>query len=62
MAWSWNPFKWFSTEPETVETPVPMATEQAPPIGGPYGGKKRKTRRGSKKGGKRGKTGRSKRA
>ena len=47
MAW-YNPFSWGKQE-----TPAPTTTAVAPtatpaPIGGPYGGRKRKTRRGRK--------------
>lgn len=45
---SWNPLNWFKSAPEE---PAPMATATpapAAPLGGPYGGKKRKTRRGKK--------------
>lgn len=44
MVW-YNPMTWFSSE-----EPAPMVMTQAPPapLGGPYGGKKRKTRRGKK--------------
>lgn len=40
MVW-YNPLSWFSStqQPETVSTPPPA------PVGGPYGGKKRKTYR-----------------
>ena len=64
MVLSWNPLKWFSSSEETpVETPMPMASsEPAAAVGGPYGGKKRKTRR-AKKGSKRhAKTGKARRA
>ncbi len=64
MVW-YNPMTWFSSSEESpVETPMPMATSQSypPAMGGPYGGKKRKTRR-AKKGGKRhSKTGKARRA
>ncbi len=45
---SWNPMNWFKSAPEPeVPAPVAMAAPAAP-VGGPYGGKKRKTRRGKK--------------
>ena len=44
MVW-YNPMTWFSS----TEEPAPMAmSAPAAPLGGPYGGKKRKTRRGKK--------------
>ena len=57
---------WFSSETSSessIQSPMPMASsEPTPSIGGPYGGKKRKTRR-AKKGGKRhSKTGKARRA
>ncbi len=56
---SWNPMNWFKSAPEE---PMPMAdTAAAPaaPLGGPYGGKKRKSKtRRTKKAAK--KTGRRK--
>ena len=64
MVW-YNPMTWFSSTPEdqTMQSPMPMATSEPAPMGGPYGGKKsRKTRR-AKKGGKRhAKTGKARRA
>jgi hypothetical protein len=51
MVW-YNPTTWFGSEEEQPAPPVPAA-----PMGGPYGGKKRKTRRGKKA---RSKTGRRK--
>lgn len=43
---SWNPMNWFKSAPEEP-APMAMSTPVAP-VGGPYGGKKRKTRRGRK--------------
>lgn len=63
MVW-YNPMTWFSSseEQQPMAAPMPMATSEPAPMGGPYGGKKRKTRR-AKKGGKRhSKTGKARRA
>lgn len=38
---SWNPMNWFKSAPEEP-APVAMATQE--PAGGPYGGKKRKSK------------------
>jgi hypothetical protein len=38
---SWNPMNWFKSAPEE---PLPVATAQPAPTGGPYGGKKRKSK------------------
>lgn len=44
---SWNPLNWFKSAP----APEEQALEQAPveqqqqPVGGPYGGRRRKTRK-----------------
>jgi hypothetical protein len=54
MVW-YNPVSWFKSEDETA---VPASTQPAP-VGGPYGGKKRKSKtRRTKKAAK--KTGRRK--
>jgi hypothetical protein len=53
---SWNPMKWFQSapaEPAPIAMaqptpPAPVSTTRPAPVGGPYGGKKRKTRRGSR--------------
>ena len=56
---SWNPMNWFKSAPEDVPAPLPTEETPAAPMGGPYGGKKRKskTRRTKKS---RSKTGRRK--
>lgn len=54
---------WFSSTPEEpmMQSPMPMAYSEPTPMGGPYGGKKRKTRR-AKKGKRHSKTGKARRA
>ena len=54
MAW-YDPRSWFSGAP--ADTSVEAPTAEAPPMGGPYGGKKRKTRKAKKSASKRGRTG-----
>lgn len=55
MVW-YNPMTWFSSETEqSIAAPMPMATTEPTPMG-PYGGKKRKTRRAKKGGKKKGPT------
>lgn len=44
---SWNPLNWFKSAPEEAGVPAPLPMAQSstpPPMGGPYGGKKRKTK------------------
>jgi hypothetical protein len=47
---SLNPFDWFrKTEEQPVASTIPAESPAAAaPMGGPYGGRKRKTRRGRK--------------
>ncbi len=62
MVW-YNPMTWFSSSEETpLETPMPMASSQPTTPMGPYGGKKRKTRRAKKHGKRHAKTGKAHRA
>jgi hypothetical protein len=64
MVW-YNPMTWFSPKSdESIDVPMPMASsDPSPPaVGGPYGGKKRKTRRAKKSSKRHGKTGKARRA
>ncbi len=56
MAW-YDPRSWFSSAPADATVETPTASSEPAPLGGPYGGKKRKTRKAKKTGAKRGRTG-----